>query len=121
MSCYFSAGNYGPISGTLDTHLRPLLEKYNADLYICGHDHNLQYIESYPESEVDYIISGAGGALLYTKNQENFDTLVEWGLKPHFFLNWGFVSMTIAADSLYFEFVTGSDEVVYTHTKTKLS
>eukprot|EP01012_Entosiphon_sulcatum_P064987 TRINITY_DN93861_c0_g1_i1.p1 TRINITY_DN93861_c0_g1~~TRINITY_DN93861_c0_g1_i1.p1 ORF type:complete len:320 (-),score=60.35 TRINITY_DN93861_c0_g1_i1:93-1031(-) len=37
-----------------------LLDKYNADLYICGHDHLLEHYRV-NSSPMDHIISGAGG------------------------------------------------------------
>lgn len=37
--------------------IQPLLEKYHAQVYLCGHDHNLQHLES---GHVDYFVSGGG-------------------------------------------------------------
>ncbi|XP_049575391.1 tartrate-resistant acid phosphatase type 5a isoform X2 [Syngnathus scovelli] len=55
----WSVSEHGPTACLLRS-VRPLLLKYNATAYFCGHDHNLQYIE---ESEVGYIVSGAGNFL----------------------------------------------------------
>ncbi|XP_040842297.1 tartrate-resistant acid phosphatase type 5 [Ochotona curzoniae] len=38
--------------------LQPLLVKYKVTAYLCGHDHNLQYLQD--ESGVGYVLSGAG-------------------------------------------------------------
>src|SRR5450432_1682078 len=43
---------------------QPIFEKYHVNAYICGHDHNLQYIK--PPGFTYYIVSGAGSELSST-------------------------------------------------------
>ncbi|XP_046717235.1 tartrate-resistant acid phosphatase type 5a [Silurus meridionalis] len=52
----WSVSKHGPTDCLLK-RLRPLLVKYKATAYLCGHDHNLQYFK---ESGVGYVVSGAG-------------------------------------------------------------
>jgi tartrate-resistant acid phosphatase type 5 len=42
----------------------PIFEKYHVNAYICGHDHNLQYIK--PRGFTHYFVSGAGSELSKT-------------------------------------------------------
>jgi len=43
---------------------KPIFEKYRVNAYICGHDHNLQYIK--PPGYTNYFVSGAGSELSKT-------------------------------------------------------
>ncbi len=47
-----------PESAEMKKLLRPVFEKYHVNAYICGHEHNLQYIR--PEGFTSYFVSGAG-------------------------------------------------------------
>ena len=61
----YSGGNYQE-SESLKAKLLPLL-KNRADVYMCGHDHNLQALR--PEAGVHFYVSGGGGAGLYELRQ----------------------------------------------------
>lgn len=39
--------------------MEPLLEKYGVQLYLAGHDHDLEHVHS-PGSSTHHILSGAG-------------------------------------------------------------
>jgi 3',5'-cyclic AMP phosphodiesterase CpdA len=47
-----------PDADELNKTLKPIFDKYKVDAYICGHEHNLQYMK--PEGATHYFISGAG-------------------------------------------------------------
>jgi hypothetical protein len=40
--------------------VKPLLEKYHAQFYFCGHDHDFQHLHE-KDGTVDYIVTGTGG------------------------------------------------------------
>jgi tartrate-resistant acid phosphatase type 5 len=50
----------------------PLLKKYNVDLYLAGHDHDLQVLQFHDHPSI-HCLSGGGGADLYTLRLDDFD------------------------------------------------
>ncbi len=74
-----SAGVYGAEAAALQERLLPIL-RGRADLYICGHEHDLEHLVS--ESGVHLVVAGGGGAATYpikpgphavfTSNQNGF-------------------------------------------------
>jgi tartrate-resistant acid phosphatase type 5 len=68
-------GHYQIFSATrgdeqnLISRLMPVLRN-RVDLYLCGHDHNLQQLKT--EDGVHFLVSGGGGAELYDFTQKNY-------------------------------------------------
>ena len=56
----FSNGSHGDTQALID-HLDPLLRRHRVDLYLCGHDHDLQHME-FKGHPTSFVVSGAGGA-----------------------------------------------------------
>ncbi|XP_070597735.1 tartrate-resistant acid phosphatase type 5 isoform X2 [Erythrolamprus reginae] len=53
----WSVGKHGPTE-CLVKQLQPLLLKHKATAYLCGHDHNLQYLQD--KGGIGHVLSGAG-------------------------------------------------------------
>jgi 3',5'-cyclic AMP phosphodiesterase CpdA len=56
----YSGGSHGDTRKLVE-HLDPLLRRHKVDLYLCGHDHDLQHIE-FNNHPTSFVVSGAGGA-----------------------------------------------------------
>lgn len=52
----FSGGDHGN-TAELISDIKPLFERYQVDVYLCGHDHGLQHLNA---GGVDYVVSGGG-------------------------------------------------------------
>jgi tartrate-resistant acid phosphatase type 5 len=57
----FSGGEHGNTQWMIDNIL-PLLQKYNVDIYLCGHDHTLQHLQNTenPLQSTQFFLSGNG-------------------------------------------------------------
>ncbi|GAB1431137.1 metallophosphoesterase [Ignavibacteria bacterium] len=98
-----SHGYYGDQPFMLKT-VKPLFDKYKADAYFCGHDHDLQCIK-HPDDNFYQIISGAGGG-----------TRVSTPGKYSLFAsgNGGFVYCAATKNSLTVEFLDRNGNLLYT-------
>jgi tartrate-resistant acid phosphatase type 5 len=56
---YSASRKHGNTQEMIDC-IKPLLEKYHAQLYFCGHDHDFQLLREI-NGKVDYIVTGTGG------------------------------------------------------------
>ncbi|KAG8441388.1 hypothetical protein GDO86_006938 [Hymenochirus boettgeri] len=53
----WSVAEHGPTHCLLNS-VEPLLKKYKATAYLCGHEHNMQYLQD--NEGIGYLLSGAG-------------------------------------------------------------
>ena len=64
---FYTNGNYFNCKPLIDIIL-PLFEKYNVKLYICGHEHNIQYLEKNIENSQYIFRQMLIGSSSYFKN-----------------------------------------------------
>jgi len=83
--------------------VKPLLEKYNAQFYFCGHDHDFQHLREKGKT-VDYIVTGSGG-------EPRPSTMNEMSLFSN--STAGFSEVTFHADSIRVVFMGSNGEPVY--------
>jgi len=84
--------------------VKPLLEKYNAQFYFCGHDHDFQHLRE-KGKKVDYIVTGTGG-------EPRPSSMNELSLFSN--STPGFSEVTFHADSIRVIFMGANGEAQYT-------
>ena len=80
----------------------PLFETYKVDVYLCGHEHDLQLHQ--PEGHTHYLVSGAGSEIRETGRQPFtcFSASAS-----------GFAVLTLRNDRLRIEFVDHAGSILY--------
>jgi 3',5'-cyclic AMP phosphodiesterase CpdA len=88
--------------------VKPLLEKYNAQFYFCGHDHDFQHLHEKGKN-VEYIVTGTGGEPRPAATNE---LSVFSDSEP------GFSVISFKSDSLKLAFVGTKGNIIYTFTRS---
>lgn len=88
--------------------LKPKLEKYGVQLYLSGHDHDLQHQK--PPGTVDYLISGAGSQT--RRSKENLTSKFSQQVS-------GFAALRLTADSLHLHFIDYTGNTIYSYGRGK--
>jgi len=89
--------------------VKPLMEKYNAEIYFCGHDHDLQHSRE-KNGKIDYIVTGAGGEK--RPNGSNERTVFSKSEA-------GFTSVSFVGDSLKVSFIGINGQTIYSFSRTR--
>jgi acid phosphatase len=103
----FSNGEQGD-TPALKRQVRPLLENYRADFYLCGHDHDRQLLQ--PVAGVTYIVSGTGAKVGDTAWADNTIFAAT---------DLGFVWVRVAADEFHLQFINKDGEIEFAYTANK--
>lgn len=101
---YSSGKRYGK-TDAIRSVLEPLLEKYDVDAYIAGHEHDLQH-NQIQGSDLIHIVSGGGSEVRPVGNYAFTKFAKSTG---------GFVAVTLSDTSLRFRFIDHNGNIVYTH------
>lgn len=99
---YSASKTHGNTREMID-RVKPLLEKYHAQFYFCGHDHDFQHLHEKGKN-VDYIVTGTGGEPRPASTDE---MSVFSKSEP------GFSVVSLKADSLRICFVGTSGNIIY--------
>lgn len=100
----YSGGDHGNNQEIIDL-VDPILVKNKVNLYLAGHDHDMQHLKA-GNSEVNYFVSGAASKLRTTGYAEN--TL--FALCQN-----GFLSITISSESIMCSFVGIDGSILYVY------
>jgi tartrate-resistant acid phosphatase type 5 len=105
----FSNGPHGDHK-VLIAEWEPLLAKHKVDLYLAGHDHDLQHLE-FEGHPTSFVCSGAGGADLYDLK------IAEAQRGPYAEKVYGFTHMETTAEKLTIRHIAADGRVVHGFTK----
>lgn len=97
-----SYGHYGD-SQPLLRDIKPIMEKYGAQLYLCGHDHDIQWIKN-PADSFTCLVSGAGGGARDTAYGDHTVFAAT---------NGGFMCMDIEKNTAYITCINARGEEVF--------
>jgi tartrate-resistant acid phosphatase type 5 len=97
----YSNGQNGNSLGMIRS-VKPVLEKHHADMYVSGHDLDLEWIE--PVNGVQYVVSGGGSGsrdVRYGKNTRFAAT------------NMGFVWFEVSGKEMLLQFLDADGKVIF--------
>ncbi|GEA11295.1 tartrate-resistant acid phosphatase type 5 family protein [Alteromonas sp. KUL49] len=101
---YSSGKRYGKTDAIRGV-LEPLLEKYDVDAYIAGHEHDLQH-NQIQGSDLIHIVSGGGSEVRPVSTYPFTKFAKSTG---------GFVAVTLSDTSVLFRFIDHNGNLIYTH------
>ncbi|MCP4216322.1 MAG: hypothetical protein GY765_16860 [bacterium] len=105
----YSNGKHGD-STRMKGWVYPLLEHYGVDLYLCGHDHDLQILKPVQGTALHYAVSGAGCSFRDVTCGDN---------SVYCASQLGFMGLRLSHSELTISVVTTDDTVDYCHVITK--
>jgi tartrate-resistant acid phosphatase type 5 len=107
----YSKGGHGDTTELVE-YLAPLLEKYNVDAYLSGHDHINEHLVY---NNINYYIMGAG-AMTDSLGDSTTANVLWSGIGYSAF---GLINVT--ANTFSVNYIDAYDKIQYTHAITKAS
>jgi len=116
----FTAGGYATGSLVHRSALVPAAERFGVDLFIAGHDHNLQHLAKSAVVDVDYIVTAGGGRGLYAFDVRGNQTLSQMGIDVKYFgYHNGFVMLDFSQNEVVADYVDLKGDLVYSFTRQR--
>ena len=101
-----TGGKHGETTNIIKK-LKPLMDEHNVDIYLAGHDHDLQLLK---DMNTHYVVSGGGAKIRKVKN-------TPYSLFSRSSL--GFVLGSITRNKLHIYFINEQAQLLYAHTIEK--
>ncbi len=99
----YSGSTYHGDTPEMIEKILPLIKKYHVQVFLCGHDHDLQHLKPNNES-TDYFISGGGSSVRPTK-MKPFSRFGE-GIS-------GFLAATLSNKTMSVNFIDYNGNILY--------
>ena len=100
--------------------LLPIMQRYKVDMYMFGHDHNLEHLRRIRNPDIDHVLSGGGGKRLYQQRPKNLDKLAAMGIESvEFFYSYGFAALTVDDNQIRMEYIDDSGNSLYSISRVK--
>ncbi len=105
----FTNGDHGD-NGKLQVDWGPILKKHNVDVYVAGHDHDLQHLEIPGWTQSFLLVGGGGGRIrpMLIDKRGPFSRMI-----------YGFAHFTITPEKLLVHYVGENLEDLHTFERTK--
>jgi len=105
----YSNGDHGD-NGVLQRAWGPLFAQHNVDLYIAGHDHDLQHLEM-PGMKTTFILVGGGGATVRTMRNDRRG--------PFSKSIYGFTDLRVTSEQVMVKFIGTDGQTLHAFERTK--
>lgn len=89
----------------INAAFKRLFDQYKVDMYLCGHEHHLEYIK--PEGSTHYFTSGSGSEI------RPVSVHPKWGKFAA--SQAGFMTFSIVPDSLLIQTINNKGAIIYSH------
>lgn len=103
----FTNGKHWDDAKQLRGHLKALFDSFHVDAYICGHDHDLEYLK--PEGYTQYFVSGAGSEVRKW-DTTHLDKSTKWQSKTPI---QGFMTFSVTYDSIMVNVIDRQGKILY--------